>query len=633
MRRHAINMIFVFFAAVVFGLMVGCSGGGGASSGGPVATDTVSGIAAAGAVISGTVYLKDSAATPNELSKTIAADGSYSFDVTGKSKPFMLKAVGNANGNNYTLYSFAEGTGTANINPMSNLVVTHASGGSDLTALYNSASQAVLQSIATNFPTALRAIQDKLQPLLQTFNISTVNPIADPYNVNHQGLDGMLDDVRIDISNGTVTITNRTTNAEIFTAPANAILGGTVTTGNIPQPTTSPTAPSGANASADNGHVLISWNEVSGATSYNVYWSTTSGVTKTSGTKITGTTTPYTHANLTNGTTYYYIVTAVNSSGESVASAQTSATPAAGWIPTELNATLGRSLYATDTEIFAATYSGIYSTIDNGMPWFSKGPKDKDVSDVITSHQYILAATLDGVYRSSDNGKSWLLTNGSPGVSAGGGIYGPHVFAKDSSYVFIIAWARGIFRSGDDGAHWEQMFLGQAGFGYQDYAASATFIYTVGEKIFINGSGPTGSVMYSSSDNGNTWIAFKYPSAYDLQSLYYDNGNLFACDIMGVYLSKDLGISWSTQYSNTIGQHGELIGLGSFRNIISYNHTLIAAVDFMGIYISRDNGISWTSFNDGLISDWEFIGLAVKPPYIWALRDSGNVYRRPLTDI
>jgi len=73
--------------------------------------------------------------------------------------------------------------------------------------------------------------------------------------------------------------------------------------------------------------VSISWSSVSGATSYNIYWSTTSGVTKTTGTKITGGTSPYTHTGLTNGTTYYYVVTAVNSYGESSESSQVTGTP------------------------------------------------------------------------------------------------------------------------------------------------------------------------------------------------------------------------------------------------------------------------------------------------------------------
>ena len=88
-----------------------------------------------------------------------------------------------------------------------------------------------------------------------------------------------------------------------------------------------PTAPTGVTASAGNGQVSISWSAVSGATSYNIYWSKTSGVTKTNGTKITGATSPYSHTGLENGTTYFYIVTAVNSTGESVESEEVSANP------------------------------------------------------------------------------------------------------------------------------------------------------------------------------------------------------------------------------------------------------------------------------------------------------------------
>jgi hypothetical protein len=90
-----------------------------------------------------------------------------------------------------------------------------------------------------------------------------------------------------------------------------------------------PSAPTGVNATAGSGQVTIGWSLVSSATSYNIYWSTTSGVTKTTGTKITGATMPYTHTGLTGGTTYYYVITAVNSYGESGESSQVSAAPQA----------------------------------------------------------------------------------------------------------------------------------------------------------------------------------------------------------------------------------------------------------------------------------------------------------------
>ncbi|MDH3716395.1 MAG: fibronectin type III domain-containing protein, partial [Gammaproteobacteria bacterium] len=90
---------------------------------------------------------------------------------------------------------------------------------------------------------------------------------------------------------------------------------------------TPPSAPSAVNASAGDGVVDISWNSVTGATGYNLYWGTSSGVTKQNGTRIAGVSSPHSLAGLTNGSPYYFIVSAENTMGEGAASAETSATP------------------------------------------------------------------------------------------------------------------------------------------------------------------------------------------------------------------------------------------------------------------------------------------------------------------
>ncbi len=88
-----------------------------------------------------------------------------------------------------------------------------------------------------------------------------------------------------------------------------------------------PSGPVGVVVSANDAANTLQWNSVSGATSYNIYWSTTSG-TGVSGTKISNVSSPYTHTSLANGTTYYYVITAVNSVGESASSVEVSGTPA-----------------------------------------------------------------------------------------------------------------------------------------------------------------------------------------------------------------------------------------------------------------------------------------------------------------
>ena len=96
-----------------------------------------------------------------------------------------------------------------------------------------------------------------------------------------------------------------------------------------PSATPPPAAPSLTSATAGNTQVTLVWGAVAGATSYNVYRGTAAGVTKISGTKFTGVSSPYDATGLTNGTPYFFVVTAVGTGGESAESNERSATPTA----------------------------------------------------------------------------------------------------------------------------------------------------------------------------------------------------------------------------------------------------------------------------------------------------------------
>ncbi|MEO7098790.1 MAG: LamG-like jellyroll fold domain-containing protein, partial [Luteolibacter sp.] len=87
-----------------------------------------------------------------------------------------------------------------------------------------------------------------------------------------------------------------------------------------------PVAPSGLTATAGNTQVSLAWSSVSGAASYNVKRATVSGGPYTT-VASSVTTTSYTNTGLTNGTTYYYVVNAVNTGGTSADSSQATATP------------------------------------------------------------------------------------------------------------------------------------------------------------------------------------------------------------------------------------------------------------------------------------------------------------------
>ena len=86
-----------------------------------------------------------------------------------------------------------------------------------------------------------------------------------------------------------------------------------------------PAAPTNLAATAGNGQVTLTWTAAGGAISYNLYRGTSGGGETLLQSGLTGTS--FTNTGLSNGTTYYYQITAVNSSGESARSTEVSATP------------------------------------------------------------------------------------------------------------------------------------------------------------------------------------------------------------------------------------------------------------------------------------------------------------------
>jgi cellulose 1,4-beta-cellobiosidase len=131
-----------------------------------------------------------------------------------------------------------------------------------------------------------------------------------------------------------------------------------------------PAPPTGLSVTPGNAQVSLSWNASSGATSYNVKRSTVSGGPYT--TVGSPSTTSFTNTGLTNGTTYFYVVTAVNASGESGNSTQVSATPQAvvPAAPTRLVASPNKprrlSLRWTQSVTAGVTQNGIYRRTDPG---------------------------------------------------------------------------------------------------------------------------------------------------------------------------------------------------------------------------------------------------------------------------
>jgi hypothetical protein len=165
-----------------------------------------------------------------------------------------------------------------------------------------------------------------------------------------------------------------------------------------PPPTGLAVSPSPLN---NYGQVVLTWNASSGATNYNIKRSTTSGaettIASTAGTS-------YTDTNVFDGTTYYYVVSALNTGGEGLNSTEVSATPLFSPAPANLivvTTNFGLVSLAWSTSVGATSYNlkrapshgGPYTTIVNTA---STSYNDNNVVDGTTYYYVVTAVNAGG---------------------------------------------------------------------------------------------------------------------------------------------------------------------------------------------------------------------------------------------
>ncbi len=195
---------------------------------------TVSGAAASGTPIVGTVSLKDSSFPPRVITTPTKRDGSFSFDVRGLAAPFLLKVEWKEGAVMRSLLSLDAGSDTANINPFSHAAVAGAAKSTDSSAFFLSEDPAVFKRAAEDFPAVVDSLMAMLSPIFQQY-CTAQNPVTDSFDSNHSGLDAMFDDVTIVLSRGNIIVLNKATKNRIFFAPVADIPSGNFVEANMPE--------------------------------------------------------------------------------------------------------------------------------------------------------------------------------------------------------------------------------------------------------------------------------------------------------------------------------------------------------------------------------------------------------------
>jgi len=157
--------------------------------------------------------------------------------------------------------------------------------------------------------------------------------------------------------------------------------------------TTILSAPSDFTATLGYYHVALDWTAVSGASSYTVYWGSSTGITSSS-TAITGITDDnYTHTGLDNGTNYFYKVATVNSVGTGSLSSEDNATPRDATTVTE---------GCTGKETASGTVQGVTRTGPSGTfyhSWYGASPSNGciDNSSAISAFSTMVPSASNSV--------------------------------------------------------------------------------------------------------------------------------------------------------------------------------------------------------------------------------------------
>jgi len=169
-----------------------------------------------------------------------------------------------------------------------------------------------------------------------------------------------------------------------------------------------PAAATNLIATAGDSQISLTWSAVNGATEYRVFRGTSAGV-DTTGTPIgTLAGTSFNSIGLTNGTTYFFKVVAVNVAGSGPASAEVSAQPLPSLpsAPTEVTATAGDTQIdlawttvagATEYRVYRGTTAGV-STADLALTTVtSPSYTDLALTNGTTYYYKVVAANLAGL--------------------------------------------------------------------------------------------------------------------------------------------------------------------------------------------------------------------------------------------
>ncbi len=216
--RSALSLSIGALCAAGLVTLAGCGGGGGGSTAASPATPsttTLSGVAATGAPIpAAQVVLTD--ATGATRSGTTGTDGSYTFDITGLTAPFVIKVSGTVGDKTVNLVSVQDTTPTAgstltvNVTPLTHAIAAALAPSGDPQTLDPVADKSV---ITANLPKVKTYVAASLQDVLTSAGVANAagfDPVNTRFSADHSGADKAIDNLVVQTQpDGSTTLANK----------------------------------------------------------------------------------------------------------------------------------------------------------------------------------------------------------------------------------------------------------------------------------------------------------------------------------------------------------------------------------------------------------------------------------------
>ncbi|WP_035056457.1 hypothetical protein [Andreprevotia chitinilytica] len=222
-----LKQISLALAGAALFTLAGCGGDSSTNSNASIPAVNISGVAAVGAPLVGTVTVKDALGATKTVS--IGDNGAYVVNVAGMTAPFVFRATGTVNNQSYTVYSIATSAddNKINITQLTDLVVANIAG-QIAQNYFDKFEQNSNASAATK--TAVDAevakLKEKLLPVLTALGVdASIDLLRTQFTPKASALDAALDviQVSVDASSSIATIStllNSTTISDDLTVKA-----------------------------------------------------------------------------------------------------------------------------------------------------------------------------------------------------------------------------------------------------------------------------------------------------------------------------------------------------------------------------------------------------------------------------